>query len=466
MVEVAIVNRPLAAAVAAVVSALWVCCATMLSGAPAALAAPANAAPALAAPALAAPALAAPAHAAPANAAPANARATAPPAPPHPPALGVTAADLFAPQTGQTLLGIAAGREVAIASTTKLMTALIVLQHVHDLGTMFTQNDWYPAAVDSQIGLVPGERMSVHDLLLAMMLPSADDAAEDLAVNVGHGSVVRFVAMMNAEAAKLGLTHTHYSTPIGLDTPGNYSSAADLVKLAHYDLTHSPYFARIVALRGAVLHTGPVGYVANRNDLVGAVPWINGVKTGHTADAGYVLVASGERDGMTLISAVLGTASEQARDANTLALLDYGFDDFSLRTPIRAGEILDRLPVRDRPGVRVPLRALRGYTRILARDLPVSVRVDAPRRLTGPLPAGAIVATALVLAGGRRIATVPLVIEKALARVSGLSIAARYVGRPLPLALIAVALGLMAVAVRATRRRRASKVSTAELEAA
>ena len=113
---------------------------------------------------------------------------------------------------------------------------------------MFTQNDYTAAAVDSQIGLEPGERMSVHDLLLALMLPSADDAAEDLAYNVGHGSVARFVGMMNAEARALGLRHTHYSTPIGLDTPGNYSTAADLVKLADYDLTHCAYFARIVAL--------------------------------------------------------------------------------------------------------------------------------------------------------------------------------------------------------------------------
>ena len=79
------------------------------------------------------------------------------------------------------------------------------------------------------MGLVPGERMTVHDLLLAMMLPSADDAAEDLAYNVGDGSVARFVAMMNAEARRLGLRDTHYTTPIGLDTPGNYSSAGDLV---------------------------------------------------------------------------------------------------------------------------------------------------------------------------------------------------------------------------------------------
>ena len=183
-----------------------------------------------------------------------------------------------------------------MASTTKLMTALITLEHVRDLGTVFTQNDYYPSAADSQIGLVPGERMTVRDLLTALMLPSGDDAAEDLAYNVGHGSIARFVAMMNARARQLGLTATHYSTPSGLDTPGNHSSAVDLDRLAAYDLSHSRAFARIVSLRRAVLRSGShVRVVTNRNTLVGEYPWIDGVKTGHTLAAGYVLVASAHR---------------------------------------------------------------------------------------------------------------------------------------------------------------------------
>ncbi len=137
---------------------------------------------------------------------------------------------------------------------------------------MVTQNDFYASAADSQIGLSPGERMSVHDLLLALLLPSADDAAEDLAYNVGHGSVARFVGMMNARARQLGLKRTHYSTPSGLDTPGNYSTATDLLTLARYLLLHQPWFARAVALPHALLRTGShARYVTNRNDLVGRV---------------------------------------------------------------------------------------------------------------------------------------------------------------------------------------------------
>ena len=111
---------------------------------------------------------------------------------------------------------------------------------------MFADPNYHPAAEDSQIGLEPGERMSVHDLLRAMLLPSADDAAVDLAYNVGHGSVSRFLGMMNARASQLGLTHTHYTTPSGLDTPGNYSSATDLVDLARYLLQTQPFFKAVV----------------------------------------------------------------------------------------------------------------------------------------------------------------------------------------------------------------------------
>jgi D-alanyl-D-alanine carboxypeptidase (penicillin-binding protein 5/6) len=274
------------------------------------------------------------------------------------------------------------------------------------------------------------------------------------------------VGMMNAEARHLGLRHTHYSTPIGLDSPGNYSSAADLVRLADYDLTHSPFFARVVALPDATLRTGPESYVVNLNDLVRRYPWINGVKTGHTDDAGYVLVASGHRDGMTLISAVLGTASEYERDATSLALLDYGFADFGPRTVVRAGDLLARPTVRDSPGQRVNVRAARSFTRIFARSDHVRIDVQVPRQLAGPLPGQAVVGSAVVLEDGRPIARIPLVLGRALPAVSGLTLAARFITKPLMLSLILVVLLLSATLVGLARRRRRRRRPRRKLEAA
>jgi serine-type D-Ala-D-Ala carboxypeptidase (penicillin-binding protein 5/6) len=382
------------------------------------------------------------------------------------PVLSARAAALYAPATHQLLYGVNARRRVAIASTTKLMTALIVLRHVHKLSTTFTQNDYRPAAIDSQIGLAPGERMSVHDLLLALMLPSADDAAEDLAFNVGHGSVARFVSMMNAEARRLGLRGTHYTTPIGLDTPGNYSTAADLVRLADYDMTHSAYFARIVALPRATLHSGGhVRTVVNRNDLVGAYPWIDGVKTGHTHEAGYVLVASGHRGGMALISVVLGTDSETARDADTLALLRYGGANFRVWTPVRKGQVMAQPAVTDQPGLHPVVTAAAGYTRILPRSAHVRVHVALPRRLTGPLPAQSVVGTATVTDGRRVLARIPLVLAHRVPALSGLTRVARFVTRPLTLVVIAAGGGVAAVLLRNVRRRRRVGRRGRELEA-
>ena len=371
-----------------------------------------------------------------------------------PPRLAATASALYAPATGQTLASVNGNREVAIASTTKLMTALVVLQHVKNLNTVFSYPDYHQAAEDSQIGLEPGEKMTVHDLLIAMMLPSADDAAEDLAENVGGGSVARFVAMMNAQARRLGLAHTHYTTPIGLDTPGNYSTADDLVHLAAYDLGHEPFFAKVVAMRSAHLATGPEREVTNLNDLVQDDRWIDGVKTGHTNDAGYVLVASGHRDGMRLISAVMGTDSEAARDSSSLALLDYGFGAFRTVTPIQPHQVLGRLAVKDRPDLRVAVQAARGLTRIVPRSATVRVSETLPQRLVGPLPAGTVVGTAVVHDGGRRLASIPLVLTRRLTAVSRLTLAGRVVTRPWMLAILAALAAALAavVAARVVRR--------------
>ena len=386
-----------------------------------------------------------------------------------PPSLAVTGAALFEPTTGRVLYGIDPDGERAIASTTKIMTALITLQHVRHLDEIFTQNDWRAAAVDSQIGLAPGERMSVHDLLLATLLPSADDAAEDLAYNVGHGSIARFVAMMNAEAATLGLAHTHYTTPIGLDTPGNYSTPSDLVRLASYVLSHEPFFAHAVALPHATLLTGShVRDVVNRNDLVGRVPWVDGVKTGHTAAAGYVLVLSGKRGGMRLLGAVLGTTSETARDDNALSLLDYGFAEWHFNHVIRAGQVLARPFVRDSPGKHATLIADSGFVRLLRLGARVTLRVKAPRELSGPLPRHAILGQVTVFVDGRPAGRVPLLLARALPAVSPLTQVGRFLTKSstlLALSLLLVAALLLTTARRMLRRRNPGRAAAGDLEA-
>ena len=264
----------------------------------------------------------------------------------------------------------------------------------------------------------------------------------------------------------MGLTATHYSTPSGLDTPGNHSSAADLDRLAAYDLGHSRAFARIVALRRAVLRSGShVRVVANRNTLVDEYPWVDGVKTGHTLAAGYVLVTSAHRFGLRLISSVLGTTSETSRDANSLALLDWGFAHFRLRTPVRRGQVLARPQVRDESG-RPALVAAHSLRRAVASPTGSWCAFTRPTRSAARCGAAPRSGRATVLVGGRPVARIPLVLSTAVPAVPPLVAAGHFLTRPLTLIVLLLLAGAAGAVALHARQRRRTRSSRRELEAA
>ena len=181
-----------------------------------------------------------------------------------------------------------------------------------------------------------GSRFSVRDLLYGLLLPSGNDAAVTLADGVA-GSVPAFVEEMNRAASRLGLRDTSYANPIGLDEPGNYSSPRDLAKLT-IRLRRQRLFRRIVDTSQTTLQTGAhPRTIVNRNDLVQSVPWINGVKTGYTLDAGYVLIGSAPERASPCSRLCSGAPSIAARDQDTLSLLRYGFSLYLRQTPVRRG---------------------------------------------------------------------------------------------------------------------------------
>jgi D-alanyl-D-alanine carboxypeptidase (penicillin-binding protein 5/6) len=332
-----------------------------------------------------------------------------------------------------------------IASATKLMTALITLEEL-PLRRSLRTAPYHPGPLESQIHLQPGERMRVIDLLRALLLPSANDAAETLARGVAE-SVSDFVARMNARADQLRLSSTHYSNPVGLDEPGNYSSALDLAELTRR-LLRNKTFASIVDLPIARLHSGNrPRTVTNRNDLVAKVPWIDGVKTGHTLRAGYVLVGSGTRREVQLVSVVLGAPSAAARDTDTLALLDYGFSRYRSVRALRAGSEVDRADVAHYGDRSVKLTVRHDVRLSVRRDEGVRTLVSAPAELDGPLAAGTRVGVVRVLRGDKLAARVPLVTADAVPHAGFLRRAAPYL-RWLVLLLAAAALA----AVIARRR--------------
>jgi serine-type D-Ala-D-Ala carboxypeptidase (penicillin-binding protein 5/6) len=347
---------------------------------------------------------------------------------------------------GHVLYRRNAAESLPIASTTKLMTALLSVERL-PLKRRLRAAPYAAGAAESQIGLMRGERMSVADLLRALMLESANDAAVTLARGAG-GSVPAFVALMNERAQKLGLKDTHYANPVGLDAAGNYSSARDLAALARVVLRNR-FLAETADMPNARLLTGShPRIVDNRNDLVRRVPWIDGVKTGHTSKAGYVLVGAGKRRGAKLVSVVLDTPSDAARDTDTLALLEHGFG-FYRRVPVfRPGRAVAQAEVHyfDRKVAVEPARPLAVSVR---RGEHVRTRVDAPGEVTGPLDAGARVGRATVYVGGRRVRTIALVTAESVPEAGVVRKLAHWLAWP----LTAVAVAALA-ALAVTRRRR------------
>jgi D-alanyl-D-alanine carboxypeptidase (penicillin-binding protein 5/6) len=333
-----------------------------------------------------------------------------------PPEVQAPAAIVMETSTGDVPFQVNGRERRPIASTTKMMTALLTLQRAK-LDDVYVAPDYQGDPAESVINLRAGEEMKVRDLVRALLLASANDAAATLAQGVS-GSTASFVRLMNRQARRLGLRDTSFANPIGLDDPDNYSTPHDLARLA-IDLRRSPFARETMDLERATLRTGAkTRRLANRNRLVRRVPVVNGVKTGHTNLAGYILVGSATRRGVTVVSVVLGEDSASARDSDTVA----------------------------------------GFKKIVRRGRKVTVTATGlPDELEGPQPAGRRAGTLVVRAGRRVVARVPVVTGEPVPPPKKLEQAKEAVVRPVvlgPAVVLVIAVGsLMVVGIRRRRRR-------------
>lgn len=353
---------------------------------------------------------------------------------------------------GTVLAAKGPDRELPIASTTKLMTAYLALQRLKPAQKLRVPK--YDAlGAESLLGLRVGEKLSVRDLLYALVLESANDAAETFAVGVS-GSVKAFVGEMNDTAAALGLTETRYSTPVGLDTPGNYSSPRDLATLAG-KLLQNPLFAKVSDSSRATLKSGDERrQIGTRNLLLNSYPFVTGIKTGHTIDAGYVLVGSGEKRGTTLISAVLGAPSEGARDADTLKLLQYGFSQYKSSTPVKAGSTVAG-PELDYGRGKLELEATKSIQVTTRPGQKVDTEVDIPARIKGGAEKGTPIGEERVTVDGHLAGRSPLVAAESVGAAGIFRKAFSGLTGPLilvPLGLIAIVAGLILASGRRPHR--------------
>ena len=372
------------------------------------------------------------------------------------PELPARAWALIDARDGDVLAAQRARTPYPVASTTKLMTALVSRRALGLDETVVAPGYAPSSSAESLLGLEEGERIEARDLLYGLLLASGNDAAEALAI-ASSGSVGAFVSRMNDAARQLGLDDTSYANPIGLDQEGNHSSALDLTELAR-ELRADRFFRRAFDSPQAVLQSGArTRTVVNRNDLVRTVPWISGVKTGYTLGAGNVLVASAERDGVELVSAVLGAPTESERDSATLELLEYGFSRYRREDVLDAGRTVASASVRfqDRSLGLVPVRDVRLAVR---DDQRVGTRIAAPDEVEGPVRRGERLGRATVILDGRPVAGVALAAARGVPEATLLQRFDSLVPGPRAIAWAVAVAGLALVFVAALalydRRRR------------
>ena len=255
----------------------------------------------------------------------------------QPPAVTAQTAFLFDPDTGAVYYAKGANVELPMASCTKVMTLLLAVER-GNLNQMVTVGADAHALVNpdsSYMGLDVGEKISLRDLLYGLVLPSGNDAAVAIADAIG-GNVPAFVAMMNQRAQQLGLTHTHYANPHGLDAPGHYTTARDLAVLSAYAL-RNPIIEQVVSTYSYNIPkttTHKAYHLVTGNDLLpyarAPYPGAIGVKPGFTGNAGYCMSFAADRRGHLLVAAVLDDPSWQVRIVDMRTLLDWGYQQFGL----------------------------------------------------------------------------------------------------------------------------------------
>lgn len=216
----------------------------------------------------------------------------------------------------------------AMASTTKIMTTIVILEKT-DLDETVTVSAKAGGTGGSRLGLKRGDKASVRDLLYGLMLRSGNDAAVALAEHVG-GSVKGFAELMNEKATELGLTNTHFVTPHGLDDANHYTTALELAKLTDYAMDNET-FTKIVGTKSTTIYiNNQPRQINNTNELLGVLNGVIGVKTGFTNNAGRCLVTETKRNNMDIITIVLGADTKKDRTKDSVNLIEYTFSKYKM----------------------------------------------------------------------------------------------------------------------------------------
>lgn len=299
---------------------------------------------------------------------------------------------LYEAETGRILYQKNAEEQREIASTTKIMTALIVCENA-DLDEIVTVKPEFSGIEGTSIYLKAGEKISVKTLLYGMMLKSGNDAALALADCVG-GSVERFVSMMNMRASELGMQSTHFENPNGLPAEGHVSTALDMAKLASHAMKND-IFRTVVSSK---TYSAEGRAFTNHNKLLKMRDDIDGVKTGYTKAAGRCLVSSCVRDDMRLVAVTLYDPNDWDDHLN---LYDYGFANFSKNTVISEGESVCEIPLAN--GGKLPLVSEMKLSYVGGKDeiSQLKTEIYAPKLLYAPIEKGQVIGEIRITKDGK-----------------------------------------------------------------
>ena len=302
--------------------------------------------------------------------------------------------------SGRVLFERNAKEQSLIASTTKIMTALIVCEQCNVLDRMRIPKEAV-GIEGSSMYLQEGEILTLQELLYGLMLSSGNDAAVALAIYCG-GTVEGFAELMNDKARNLGLSGTHFENPNGLDAPGHYSTARDLAVLAAYAM-ENPIFRKTVSAKSVKVGER---YLTNHNKLLWRVEGADGVKTGYTQAAGRILVSSAQRDGRRLIAVTIDDPDDWKDHA---ALLEEGFSRYRVSRVISAGDHVDTLEVEGGDHCRVRVLAAEDFDYALAPEERPQLMLPGPGFVYAPAVEGAGAGCAYVLIEGKAVGKVPVV---------------------------------------------------------
>ena len=345
-------------------------------------------------------------------AATATAPTTAPTALPTPPQLNARSFILIDQDSGRVLAALDPDSRQEPASLTKLMTAYGVFKALKENRlkltdmVMISEHAWRPKSDESLMYVDLGKEVSVENLIQGMIVPSGNDATVALAEKVG-GSEPGFVQMMNTYAKQLGMTNSHFMNAAGLPDPNHYTTARDTATLTSALIREFPEYYKWYAQKEFTWN----GITQqNRNGLLWRDPTVDGVKTGHTKSAGYCLVTSAKRDGMRLVSVVLGTESMRAREEASAALLGYGFNFFETKRIYAAGESITKTRVWKGKQDEIGLTVRRDLNVTSQRGHVSSVKAEfeLPEEIVAPLSKDKAIGKAKVVVDGQTIATYDL----------------------------------------------------------